>query len=147
LVAATLVSAPACSGSTHCAASASGEPASLTTATVRAPPARKKRVGAIRSGLWPDCEKPHDTRPSQSSCDWYSVTSDIGSDGDEPAEPRHHEVGHVVRGMVGAAARDGQRGARRLGTELLAERGVGGEVGRHQTSHGGGGLARFVKHP
>jgi len=67
--------------------------------------------------------------------------------GDEPAEPRHHQVGHVVRGVVRAAASDGQRGARRLGTELLAERGIGGEIRRHQTSDCGRSLARFVKHP
>ena len=75
-----LVSAPACSGNTHCEACASGEAASLTKATVRAPPSRKKRVGATRSGLWPDCENASDTSPSHCSFDWYSVISDIGSE-------------------------------------------------------------------
>jgi hypothetical protein len=41
LVAATLRSAPARSGSVHSAAAASGEATSLTMATVVAPPSRK----------------------------------------------------------------------------------------------------------
>ena len=80
LVAATLVSAPACSGSTHWQARASGESASLTKATVRAPPAAKKCAGATRSGLCPDCENASDTSPAQRSRAGYSVTSDIGSE-------------------------------------------------------------------
>ena len=80
LVAATLVSSPACSGNTHCAARASGDSGSLTKAAVTAPPSLKKRVGATRSGLWPDCENANDVRPLQTICDWYSVISDIGSE-------------------------------------------------------------------
>ena len=52
----------------------------MTNAAVHAPRSLKKRVGATRSGLWPDCENAIDTRPSQTICDWYKVISDIGSD-------------------------------------------------------------------
>ena len=79
-VAATLRSCAACSGKAQRAARAKGEALSLTKATVWAPRAAKLWVGNTRSGLWPDCEKASDSRPSQSSCVPYSVFSDIGSE-------------------------------------------------------------------
>ena len=57
-----------------------------------------------------------------------------------------HEVGHVVRSVIGAAARHRQGGSRRIGTESLAEPGVSGQVGRHR-SHGRRGFRGSAKHP
>jgi hypothetical protein len=56
LLAATLSSGPAPTGSTRSEARASGESVTLRTATVSAPAARALRAIAIRSSLLPDWE-------------------------------------------------------------------------------------------
>ena len=80
LVAATLRSGPACSGSACVAAAASGEAASFTKATVVAPPARSCCSGSTRSGLRPDCENASATSRSAGRGARYSVSSDGGSE-------------------------------------------------------------------
>ena len=67
LVAATLFSGPARSGSPKSAASAIGAPATLVIATVSAPPSRALAIISTMSGLWPDCEMPRQAAPSSRS--------------------------------------------------------------------------------
>ena len=58
LVAATLISGPARSGTSVSDSAARGESSTLTIATVRAPLSFAARIAARMSGLLPDCEMP-----------------------------------------------------------------------------------------
>jgi hypothetical protein len=68
LVAATLVSAPACSGTATSTSCMSGESAVLQKASVNAPPSFAARVAVSRSGLLPDCEMAMNNTPRRSDC-------------------------------------------------------------------------------
>ena len=68
LVAATLVSGPACSGTATSTMRMSGDSGELHNATVIAPLSRALRVAVSRSGLMPDCEMAMNNTPSRSAC-------------------------------------------------------------------------------
>src|SRR5437763_10802296 len=73
LVAATLFSAPAQSGSVKSAIDARGESSSFTAATTSAPASCAARADATRSGLRPDCEM---ARKRQSRRSWRAPYTD-----------------------------------------------------------------------
>src|SRR6185436_4817670 len=76
LVAATLVSAPACSGTATSASCISGESGVLHNATVKAPLVRASSVAASRSGLCPDWEIVTNRTPRMSVFASYSELSE-----------------------------------------------------------------------
>src|SRR5262245_35077866 len=72
LVAATLISTPARSGTRRSAIAASGDSGELHSAITSAPPRFAASVEASRSGLLPDCEIAMNTTPRRSGCASYS---------------------------------------------------------------------------
>ena len=76
LVAATLVSGPACSSMTSCASAVSGESATFTSATTKAPDSRAASAMASRSGLAPDWEISRHRLSSSRRRDRYTDTTD-----------------------------------------------------------------------
>ena len=80
LVAATLRSVPAQSGTTNSLAASSGESSAFTRAMPRAPRSRRMRRLSTRSGLCPDCEKAKTACPATRSGERFRVTTDMGSE-------------------------------------------------------------------
>ena len=76
MVAATLVSGPACSGNTVCASFARGESATFTSATTCAPAALAISALRSRSGLLPDCEITTNSAPWSFGCTAYTDPTD-----------------------------------------------------------------------
>jgi len=76
LVAATLRSGPACSGSSSSASCASGDASAFTSATIYAPAARARLTTARMSGLAPDCEMVSISVPARSGAASYTELTD-----------------------------------------------------------------------
>ena len=145
LVAATLRSLPAQSGTTNSLAASSGESSAFTRAMPRAPRSRRMRRLSTRSGLCPDCES-EDGLPGDTQRRAVQGHHRHGQRGHRQAGVLHGQVGEVAGGMVGAAARDSQCQVRiDLPQTLAKRRQAGVEHGQLTARHRGGG-ERFLEH-
>ena len=109
LVAATLRSGPARSGSAWSQAAAIGESAMLVIATVSAPPAPALRIISTMSGLWPDCEMPRQAAPLQPQLPAVDRGDRRPDRGDRDPRRQLDRIFEIGRRVVGRAARHGDQ--------------------------------------
>ena len=147
LVAATLVSGPACSGTATSTMRMSGDSGELHNATVSAPLSRALRVAVEQVRAHAGLRNGDEQHAVEIRLRFVDRAHRRRGGGGEHVRVRLDEVLRVGRGVIGAAARTGHHRARRLLAQPGAEFAQQRRVVRELRAHHLGRRRRFLEHP